>query len=202
MSQAAVVYRRNPQPSRGLAATGAIFGLKAVLLIPHAIIIRALSYVAMAVGYIGFWVVALTGSFPAGMQNMIKMWLRWEIRSYGWLAGITDLYPPFDPDPKDYPIDVQLPTNEAPRKGWAVAGIFLVKLLAAIPHLFVLMFVGLGAMLATWVGFVAVVFTGRLPEGIQDFVAGTLQWYARVNSWVLGLTDEYPPFTVEISPTV
>jgi hypothetical protein len=200
MTQAAVVYRRNPQPSRGLAATGALFFIKAVLMIPHAIIIGALSYVAWAVAYIGYWVVALTGNLPTGMQSMMQMWLRWGTRSYGWLAGITDQYPPFDPDPRDYPIDLQAPTNDAPRQGWAVAGIFLVKLIAALPHLFILALVEMAAALAAWVGFVVVVFTGRLPEGIQDFVAGTMQWYARVMSWVFGLTDEYPPFTVEISP--
>ncbi len=200
MSQAGVVYRRNQHPSRGLAATGVIFFFKAVLLVPHAIIIGALNYVAWAAAYIGFWVVALTGNLPTGLQSMMKMWLRWTTRSYGWLAGITDQYPPFDPDPQGFPIDLEAPSNDSPRKGWAVAGIFFVKLLAAVPHLFVLAFVELGAVVATWVGFVVVLFTGRLPEGIQDFVAGTLQWYARVMSWVFGLTDEYPPFTVEISP--
>ncbi len=50
MTQAAIVYRRNERPRRGLAAAGAIFCVKAVLLIPHLIIIGVLGYLAYAVG--------------------------------------------------------------------------------------------------------------------------------------------------------
>jgi len=47
---------------------------------------------------------------------------------------------------------------------------------------------------------VVVLFTGRFPAGMQDFIAGTMQWYTRLFSWFFGLTDEYPPFGVQISP--
>ena len=201
MTQAAIVYRHNQQPRRGLALAGAIFCVKAILLIPHLIIVGVLGYLAYAVGYVGFWIVAFTGEFPRGLQDLITMWLRWGARSYGWLVGITDEYPPFDPDPQGFPIDARTPVNESPRKGWAVAGIFLFpKGICAVPHLFLLWFVMIAAVVVTWVGYVVAFFTGRFPTGMQDFIAGTMQWYTRVMSWFLGLTDEYPPFGVKISP--
>jgi len=49
-------------------------------------------------------------------------------------------------------------------------------------------------VVATWFGYVIAFFTGALPKGIQDFIAGAMQWYTRVMAWLLGLTDEYPPF--------
>ena len=46
-----------------------------------------------------------------------------------------------------------------------------------------------------------VTVTGSLPTGIQDFIAGTAQWYLRAQAWFYGLTDEYPPFGFEIQPS-
>jgi hypothetical protein len=201
MTQAAIVYRHNTAPRRGLALAGALFCVKAVLLVPHLIIIAALEYVALAVAYIGFWIAAFTGNLPTALQSLISMWLRWGARSYGWLVGITDEYPPFDTDPQGYGIDARTPVNESPSKGWAVAGIFVFpKMLAAIPHLFLLAFVLFATAVVTWVGYVVTFFTGRFPTGMQDFIAGTMQWYTRVLAWILGLTDEYPPFGVQITP--
>jgi len=201
MTQAAVLYRHNQEPRRGLALAGAIFCVKAVLLIPHLIIIGVLGYLAYAVGYIGFWIVAFTGKFPEGLQSLITMWLRWATRSYGWLAGITDEYPPFESDPKGFPIDAETPVNTNPRKGWAVAGIFLFpKGICLIPHMFLLWFVMIGVVVVTWVGYLVTFFTGRFPPGMQDFIAGAMQWYTRVMAWFLGLTDEYPPYGVAIKP--
>ena len=202
MTQAAIAYRNSEKSSRGLALAGAIFCVKAILLIPHLIIIGVLQYLAMAVAYVGFWIVAFTGKYPEGLQSLVQMWLRWGARSYGWLAGITDVYPPFETDPKGFPIDAVLPTNTNPSKGWAVAGIFLFpKGICLIPHMFLLWFVMIGVAVATWFGYVAAFFTGVTPKGIQDFVAGAMQWYTRVMSWFLGLTDEYPPFGVAITPS-
>lgn len=202
MTQAAVTYRHNQQPRRGLALAGAIFCVKAVLLIPHLIIVGVLGYLANVVAYIGFWIVAFTGKFPDGLQSLLHMYLRWGVRSYGWLAGITDEYPPFESDPKGYPIDAVLPTNPSPSKGWAVAGIFLIpKGICLIPHLILLWFVMIGVVVATWFGYVIAAFTGSLPKGIQDFVAGAMQWYTRVMAWFMGLTDEYPPYGVAITPS-
>jgi hypothetical protein len=60
----------------------------------------------------------------------------------------------------------------------------------------------IAVVVVTWVGYLVTFFTGRFPAGMQDFIAGTMQWYTRVMCWFLGLTDEYPPFGVAISPAV
>ncbi len=199
MAQAAVDYRRNREPSRGLAATGVII-VKAVLAIPHLMIVSALEELALLVGYIGYFIVAFTGRMPEGIHTLISLWLRWATRAYGWLAGITDVYPPFETDPVGYGIDARTPRNQQPHRGWAVAGIFFVKLLAALPHLVLLALVTFVAVVATWIGYVVVLVSGRLPDGLQDFIAGTIRWWVRVMAWILGLTDEYPPFSLAISP--
>lgn len=201
MHQAEIVYRRNQQPHRGLAAAGAIFCVKAILLIPHFLILSPLVDLAWVVAYVGFWIVGFTGRLPRGLQRLIAMWLRWTVRSAGWLAGIADEYPPFDYDPESYGIDARVPVNESPSTGWAIAGIFVFpKAICLLPHLFLLWFVTLAAVVVTWVGYLVVLFTGRFPAGMQDFIAGTGQWWARTFAWFFGLTDEYPPFGTKIAP--
>lgn len=199
MTQAQVFYARNESPSRGLAATG-VFIIKFLLALPHLIVINALQYLAMALAYLGFWIVAFTGEMPLAFRQLITISFRWSTRTYGWIAGISDDYPPFETDP-DYGIDVKLPENDTPSRGLAIAGIFLVKFILIIPHLIVLAFVTMAAVIATWIGYIVALFSGSLPAGIQDFIAGSMQWNMRVFAWMVGFTDEYPPFSLEISPT-
>jgi hypothetical protein len=76
----------------------------------------------------------------------------------------------------------------------------LVKWLLVIPNIFVLAFVLIGAILALIGAFFAVLFTGRFPRGIFDFLVGTGRWMARVGAYLCLLTDRYPPFTTAVTP--
>jgi hypothetical protein len=202
VAQATIAYRYNEDPNRGLAAAGAAFFIKAVLLIPHYAILGAFGTLSWWMAYVGYWIVVVTGEMPRGISALLDMYLRWSARTTGWLLGITDRYPPFEVEVSGYPFDAEIPRNDDPSVGLAVAGAsFLIKILMIIPHAVVLAIVTIGAFFATWAGYFSVLFTGRLPEGIQDFQAGTVQWWIRVMSWLYGLTDEYPPFSLQIRPT-
>ena len=199
MATPSLVYRHAVDPSRGLAATG-IFLIKALLALPHLLVVGALSSLTQVLAYIGYWVVALTGTMPSGIYQLIEISFKWNARTYGWLVGYTDLYPPFETHPP-YPVDVDMEPNAEPSKGWAIAGILLpVKVLALLPHFVVVSLLAVGAFIATWVGYIVVVFTGRFPVGIQDFVAGTMQWGISVMAFLAGITDEYPKFSLEAAP--
>ena len=73
----------------------------------------------------------------------------------------------------------------------------LVKWLLALPHYIVLLFLLIGVFFAKIVAFFAVLFTGRYPEGVFDFVTGVLRWGWRVTAYVSLLTDRYPPFSLD-----
>jgi hypothetical protein len=194
-------YRFAERPRRGLAVAG-IFLLKGILATPHLLLINALGSLAGVAAYVGYWVVAVTGQLPAGLQTFVAWYLRWYARTVGWYTGVTDVYPPFEPEPAGYLPDVDPPRNAAPSRGWAVAGILLpVKILAAFPHLIVLALLWIVVAVGSWIGFLVVAFTGRLPIQFQDLYIGTTQWSVRVMSWIFGLTDRYPPFDLEVHPT-
>ena len=71
----------------------------------------------------------------------------------------------------------------------------LVKWLLAIPHFIVLAFLWIGVVIAVFIAWIAILFTGRYPRALFDFVEGVIRWGARVVGYALTLvTDQYPPF--------
>jgi hypothetical protein len=69
------------------------------------------------------------------------------------------------------------------------------RLLLAIPHVIFLYFYGLAAGVVVFIAWFALVFTGRYPQGMYDFVAGSLRYSTRVYGYLWLLTDQYPPFS-------
>ena len=71
----------------------------------------------------------------------------------------------------------------------------LVKWFLAIPHLFLLFFMGIAAAFCVFISWFAILFTGRYPRGLFDFVVGVGRWGLRVAAYAfLLVTDIYPPF--------
>jgi len=74
----------------------------------------------------------------------------------------------------------------------------LVKWFLAIPHYVVLIFLGIAAVVSVIIAWFAILFTGRYPRSLFDFVVGVLRWGNRVAAYAfLMVTDRYPPFSLE-----
>lgn len=181
--------------SRGLAALGAIFFLKALLAFPHALIVSVLGYAAALVAYIGYWVIAITGELPELFHTFPGRTLAWQVRTNGWMYSLRDEYPPFEWEPTGYGVELVVTDPPGSRSRLlGVLGIFLLKLVALVPHYVALAFVGLAAAFALWIAYVVILFTGSYPMGLFNFMLGVLRWTTRVGAWASSLTDKYPPF--------
>jgi hypothetical protein len=98
---------------------------------------------------------------------------------------------------EDYPIRVEADYPEHSSRLLALAAILFMwpKMLILLPHIFILYFVQLAAFIVAFLAFWVVLFTGRYPRGMYDFVLGAMRWQTRVAAWMLGLVDRYPPFS-------
>jgi hypothetical protein len=76
----------------------------------------------------------------------------------------------------------------------------LVKWLLAIPHYIALIVLGIAALFVILISFFAVLFTGRFPRGLFDFLVGVHRWGLRVGAYVLLMVDPYPPFSLDDDP--
>src|SRR5207244_923112 len=90
-------------------------------------------------------------------------------------------------------LDVPYPDAKRELNRWLP----LVKWLLAIPHYIALFFLYLAAIFMVIAAWFAILFSGRYPRGIFDFVQGVIRWHNRVVAYAFILvTDQYPPFSL------
>jgi hypothetical protein len=137
------------------------------------------------------WVAILfTARHPDGLWKLSAWYLRWRVKAIAYLTLLRDEYPPFGEGAYPLELDVSQPTGPRDR-----LTVFL-RILLAVPHLFVLWFLGVAWSFTTALAWVIILFTGRYPELLYGFALGVLSWTTRVEAYVLLLRDEYPPFTL------
>ncbi len=189
---------------------------RVVLIIPIAIVISALSAAATSttVSYASGEVVEKTttsgGGIAGGLfaatalmiifrQRYPRWWFdfalefnRFGMRVGAYLALLTDRYPSTE-DEQSVHLDLDFPDAREDLNRWLP----LVKWFLALPHYFVLMFLVLGAFVAVVIAWFAILFTGRYPRALFDYVVGVGRWALRVQAYAfLLLTDSYPPFSL------
>ena len=117
---------------------------------------------------------------------------RFSTRVFSYMALMSDRYPSTDEEQWVH-LDLDYPNVKQDLNRWLP----LVKWLFAIPHYVVLVFLGIAAVVAVIIAWLAILFTGRYPRSIFDFVEGVLRWGLRVEAYALLLvTDRYPPFSL------
>jgi hypothetical protein len=191
--------------------------VKWVLVIPHVIALVFLWLAFVVLTVVAFFAILFTRRYPRAIFdfNVGVMRWSWRVWFYSYSALGTDRYPPFTlADVPDYParLDVEYPQALS-------RGLVLVKwwLLALPQYLVVAVFAG-GAWAgvnaangdAAWtsgwgligllvlVAGVVLLFTGRYPKAIFDFVMGMNRWVYRVAAYATLMTDAYPPFRLDM----
>jgi len=191
--------------------------VKWALMIPHYIVLFFLWIAFFVLTVIAFFGILFTGRYPRGIFdfNVGVMRWTWRVGFYSYSALGTDRYPRFSlADDPEYParLDVAYPQNLS-------RGLVLVKWwLLAIPQ-YVIVAIFAGGAWATWSGAgdkwmsvgdggligllvlisgIALLFTGRIPQSIYDFVLGMNRWCFRVLAYAALMTDDYPPFRLDM----
>jgi hypothetical protein len=195
----------------------ALWLVKWFLAIPHFIILVFLWIAFFVTTFIAWWAILFTGRYPRGLFGFGVGVLRWTWRvTYYATSGIgTDKYPPFSLQPAEYPATLDIAYPERLSRG-----LIFVKWLLVIPHWIIVGFfigggwyargrangweVAGGPGLIGWVTIfagVALLFTGRYPRGLHNFVMAMNRWLYRAIAYPALMTDRYPPFTLDQGPT-
>ncbi len=151
-------------------------------------------------GGIAFGLFAATALMIVFQQRYPRWWFdfnlefnRFSTRVFAYLLLLTDEYPS-TVEKQSVQLDLDYPNVKNDLNRWLP----LVKWFLAIPHYFVLAFLVIAALIATVVAWFAILFTGRYPKDLFEFVVGVTRWGLRVTAYAFLLTtDEYPPFSLD-----
>ena len=132
-------------------------------------------------------------------QKYPRWWFDWNValikfctRVWAYFALLRDEYPSTDEEQAVH-IEILYPDAKEGLNRWLP----LVKWILAIPHYIVIIFLGIAAVVCVVIAWFAILFTGRYPQGLFDFVVGVFRWELRIAAYAFLLTtDRYPPFAL------
>lgn len=197
-----VAYRVDPPEGPRNRLT---VGFRLILAIPHLFLVGGpgvglgfgsdrtgvLGSVAGLLAIFNWFVIVFTGRANQQMFELQHFYLRWRARALAYIALLRDEYPPFGDG--DYPVSFEFPAVIENRNRWTVG----FRLILVIPQVIVVMFLLLAWLVTAVIGWFAVLFTRRYPDGLWRFGEGVMRWTLRVEAYLLLLRDEYPPFSFD-----
>jgi hypothetical protein len=162
--------------------------------IPWLIVAGLYGFAAFIAAFIAWFAIVFTGRYPEGLYNFNAGFLRMSSRANGFAYLLTDEYPPFNGDEAPaYPIRVGVPppldTYDRLKTGLRFIFGIPVYLLGFVQSLIL----GVCVIIAWF----AILFTGRLSEGLFNPMRSASAYLARAGGYWLLMTEDWPPFSME-----
>lgn len=173
-----------------------------IILFPHLFLGVCICVAEAFVVFISWWVILFTKRWDRSMFDFVVKSIRYCSWVGSYALWLCDKYPPyFDkvvPD-ADYPVHLEILYPEK-ISGWSAALRLVPYLILVIlvPHILCLnVLLAVAAFCWFPVGFFAILFNGKWPPRLFDFITGVIRWFLRYLAYGLLLTDKYPPFSLE-----
>jgi hypothetical protein len=93
-----------------------------------------------------------------------------------------------------YPVKFDVEYPEKSSRGVLLLKVFFGWLYVGIPHGFLLFFMSIAVSVIQFIVFWAILFTGKYPKSMFDFVVSYQRWVNNLQAYMYFQRDEYPPF--------
>jgi len=187
--------KRQESNSRGELLLRTFFGFFYIG-IPHAFLMFFASLWGSILTFISFWTILFTGRYPESYFEYNLGLMRWSARVNASFFNMIDGYPAFGTSSSHPDVLVDIPYPENLSRGTLLLKFFLGIFYVLLPHGICLFFLALASNLVLFISWWAVLFTGKFPASLHEFLLGYLRWNFRVNAYMSYMTDKYPPFSL------
>lgn len=191
-----ITINRQEDNSRAQLLLRSFFG-GIYIFLPHLFVMFFVSIWYGILDFIKFWIVLFTGRIPESTYEFQKRYMQWGIRLSATMMNMRDGYPVIGLRGNDPEATIEFENPEIVSRGLVLLRALFGYIYVGIPHGFILGFYGMAVSIVQFLAWWAILFTGRYPDTMFDFVMKYLRWSQRVTMYLSYYSDEYPPFNGE-----
>jgi hypothetical protein len=192
-----------PEPQRRLVTL-----FKLVLVLPALLIAGILGGDAFGYGglagaasFLAWFTALVTARMPSGLRNLLVWSIGYSAQLGAYLFSLTDRYPTSDPNEHVRgPAPERAVRLELEDDGQRSRLTVFFRVLLAIPHVIVLSLWSYAIWLAVFVGWIAALATGRLPDPLHRFSAAYVSYQAQIYAYLFLIANPFPGFVVQQYP--
>lgn len=163
--------------------------------LPHLFILIFVEIWSVILGFIAWWVILFTGSYPQTLFEFQLGLLRWRLRLYARMFNLSEGYPSFGIYGEDNMTVLEIVYPVSLNRGLLLLKTFFGWLYCVLPHGIILFCRIVICYILSFLAFWIVLFTGKFPDNFHSFITGTIRWIINVNIYMQNLSDDYPPFS-------
>ena len=192
-----VSYDRAARINRlwGIPALGYI--VRAILLIPHFILLWLIGILAALMTLVTWIPVLLLGRFPGWGYRWIGGLMGWATRVQAYLGLMTPTYPPFSLSGEGHPVSVRFDEGVRINRLWGIPVLgVLIRAILLIPHFIVIWLLAILVAFLWLFTWLPVLVLGRQADVVYTVIGGWTRWYFRVIAYLMLMVDRYPPFSL------
>jgi hypothetical protein len=160
-----------------------------ILAIPHLIIAQVWGYLAEILAVIQWFIILFTGKRNEAMWSLQRSWLAYYCRVIGYVDLLFDPYPAFASEAGPAPVRSAITFEESANRLTCA-----LRLIWLIPAAIIGFFVGIAAVVLLLISWFAILFTGKQPRNMWDFILKAARYTFQLQSYGLLMTDVYPKF--------
>jgi hypothetical protein len=165
-----------------------------ILVIPHLVVLLLWGLAAYVTTFVAWFAILITGSYPKGLWGFAARYFVYAGRVNGYSGLLTDVYPPFGAD-GDYPVRV---TAERSDRQSRLTTLF--RYILVIPAAVGAYLLGIAQNAVTFLAWLVILFTGKMPLPLQNFILFVHRFSVRTTAYGLLLVDAYPSFAEGDAP--